>query len=201
MPLLVTPWMLGRVSDGRAPRTRAHPAAVVTLLAVVWVVGVLLVTSDRYGEGARNVGTTSSAPLSAAPPGSCPPTTTNPGGRNNYRPGAPQRDALGRGFVVEGTVRGADCAPLPGVRLQVWAQTVVAGETTNRAATRTGADGRFRFETDPLRAQFGEPNVHVAHDDTGDRSATERFRPVFVRHVVAAGDTGAVVDLVLVPEP
>ena len=181
------------------PRARAHPLAVIVLVAVVWVVGLLVATSDLHGAGARDVGTTAAARAEAGAGGTCPATVTLPGGRNNYRAGAEPRTDLGTGFVVEGVVRGTDCAPLPGVRLQIWAQTAAAGERTNRAAVRTGPDGTYRLTTDPLSAQFGELNIHVAHDGSGN-GAPDPYRSVFVRHVVAPGSTGARVDLVLLRE-
>ncbi len=48
------------------------------------------------------------------------------------------------------------------------------------------------MDSDPLAAQFGEPNVHVAYDD-------DVYESVFVRNVVSEGDTRAVVDLTLIP--
>ena len=97
------------------PRARAHPLAVIVLVAVVWVVGILVVTSDLHGAGARDVGTAAaSAADGPGAGGTCPATVTLPGGRNNYRPGAEDRADLGTGFVVEGVVRGTDCTPLPG---------------------------------------------------------------------------------------
>jgi hypothetical protein len=55
---------------------------------------------------------------------------------------------------------------------------------------RTGADGRYRIETAPTVAQFGEPNIHVAYDD-GD------YRAVYIRRVVDLDDERAVVNLTL----
>lgn len=56
--------------------------------------------------------------------GDCPVTESNPGGTNNYIPGAPEGEDLGDGFVITGVVRSAEgCAPLEGVRIQVWLAT------------------------------------------------------------------------------
>ena len=68
--------------------------------------------------------------------------------------------------MITGTVRSADgCEPLEDVRVQVWLATETGGEQDNRASVRTGADGRYRIETAPTIAQFGEPNIHVGYDD------------------------------------
>src|SRR5579863_8768643 len=56
------------------------------------------------------------------------PTLSMPGGSNNYHPGAPIVERIGKGgFLMSGTVRRAgDGAPLAGQRIQVWAHTVEA---------------------------------------------------------------------------
>ncbi|GAA4825442.1 twin-arginine translocation pathway signal [Actinomycetospora corticicola] len=176
---------------------RPHPAAITVFVAVVWVVGVLLATSSLHGTGARDVGVRASGPegpsVAELAAGTCAPTVTNPGGTNNYVPKAPWANPLGSGFTVTGTVRDEACRPVPGVRIQVWAQTATASEQRNRTSVRTDDQGRYRVDTDPLVAQFGEPNVHVGYDDPGP------WRRVFLRNVTRDGDTGAQVDLVLSP--
>ncbi|GAA4803710.1 hypothetical protein GCM10023200_46210 [Actinomycetospora chlora] len=178
-------------------RTRPHPAAVVAVAVLVMVIAALLWRSDLSGTGARNVGGTGS-PVAIANGTSCPPTITNPGGRNNYRAGAPLDAPMGTGFVVTGVVRDTACRPLPGVRVQVWLQTATAGERDHRTSVLTGPDGRYRVDSDPMVAQFGEPNVHVAHDGAVG-GAEDGWRSVWQRHVLDDGDTSATVDLVLVP--
>jgi hypothetical protein len=182
-------------------RTGPHPLAVGAVLLLVAMIAAALWNSDASGTGARNVGSTEAAPAPApapapvaAPPGaSCAPTVTNPGGRNNYNDDAPLDVPLGRGLVITGIVRDTACRPLPGVPVQVWLQTALGSERENRTTVLTGPDGRYRVDTDPAVAQFGEPNVHVAHDVSGP------WRAVFQRHVVDSEDTLAVVDLTLVP--
>jgi hypothetical protein len=170
------------------------------LLALVLVVitagvAVALLTSQSSGTDAANVGDsgrgTPPEPERAPDGRSCKPTRSNPGGTNNYIPDAPAADSLGSGFVVTGRVRAADgCKPLEDVRVQVWLATKTGSEQDNRASVRTDADGRYRIETDPTVAQFGEPNIHVGYDD-GD------YREVFIRRVVDLDDKRAVVDLTL----
>jgi hypothetical protein len=173
-------------------RDRPHPAAVVSLVVLVALIALALATSERSGTGARDVGVRDGSTPAAVTGTACPPSVTNPGGRNNYRRDAPFTPVLGHGLVITGTVRGTDCRPLAGVRVQAWTQTATAGERDNVSSVLTAADGTFRVDSDPPRAQFGEPNVHVAYDD-------DVYRPVFLRNVVRADDTLAVVDLTLVP--
>jgi hypothetical protein len=167
------------------------------LLALVLVlitagVAVALLTSQSSGTDAANVGDSGRGDPPQSEDGrSCKPTRSNPGGTNNYIPEAPAADSLGSGFVVTGRVRAAQgCKPLEDVRVQVWLATKTGSEQDNRASVRTDADGRYRIETDPTVAQFGEPNIHVGYDD-GD------YREVFIRRVVDLDDKRAVVDLTL----
>ena len=93
--------------------------------------------------------------------------------------------------MITGLVRSAaGCRPLEGVRIQVWLATETGGEQDNRASVRTGADGRYRIETDPTVPQFGEPNIHVGYDD-------DAYGEVFIRRVVDLDDERAVVNLTL----
>ncbi len=174
------------------------------LLALVTAgIVVALVDSEVSGTGAENVGesgpervATTAPPAPAAAiakpaPRNCEATQSNPGGTNNYIPDAPALDSLGSGFVITGLVRSAaGCRALENVRVQVWLATETGGEQANRASVRTGADGRYRIETDPTVPQFGEPNIHVGYDD-------DAFGEVFIRRVVDLDDERAVVNLTL----
>lgn len=173
------------------------------LLALV-TVGIVaaLIDSEVSGTDAENVGESGPERVTATQPPerertprraerNCEATQSNPGGTNNYIPGAPERDSLGSGFVITGLVRSAaGCRPLEGVRVQVWLATETGGEQDNRASVRTGADGRYRIRTDPTVPQFGEPNIHVGYDD-------DEYREVFIRRVVDLDDERAVVNLTL----
>ncbi|MBL7253536.1 hypothetical protein [Paractinoplanes lichenicola] len=162
------------------------------MVLVVAGVGVALFASDLSGTGAQNVGSRPGN-ATAAPAEGCPATRSNPGGDNNYIPDAPPGEDLGDGFVIQGVVRQAgDCRPLPDVRIQVWLATRTGGESDNRTSVRTDAQGRYRVETAPTVAQFGEPNIHVGYDD-------DAYEAVFIRNVVDLDDTAATIDLNLRP--
>ena len=181
-----------------------RPGLLALLLALVTAgIAFALLRSEGSGTGAENVGEsgperTATATATAerreradAPERRCKPTESNPGGTNNYIPDAPAEESLGSGFVITGLVRAADgCRPLRDVRIQVWLATETGGEQDNRASVRTGADGRYRIETDPTVPQFGEPNIHVGYDDG-------EYGEVFIRRVVDLDDERAVVDLTL----
>lgn len=125
------------------------------------------------------------------------PTETMPGGSNNYVPNAPVVRNLGAGFVASGVVRRAgDGAPLPNIRIQIWAATERGGEriASNRGSVMTGPDGGYRLEISPIVPQFGQPHIHIAYDDPG-------FATLFLRPVLnSRHDTSITADFVLAPE-
>jgi hypothetical protein len=127
------------------------------------------------------------------------PTPTMRGGANNYRPGAPIVERIGGGgFWLTGTVRRAgDGAPLPGVRIQVWAHTTEGHERDlhSHGATLTDANGVFRMEMPQIVPAFGQAHGHVAYDAAYDDNG---FETVFLRPVMrSARDTRLSADFVL----
>ncbi len=129
------------------------------------------------------------------------PTPTMRGGANNYRPGAPIVERIGGGgFMMTGTVRRAgDGAPLPGVRIQIWAHTTEGHERDphSHGATLTDADGVFRMDMPQIVPAFGQPHGHLAYDAEHDGNG---FETVFLRPIMAsARDTSLSADFVLQP--
>jgi protocatechuate 3,4-dioxygenase beta subunit len=115
------------------------------------------------------------------------PTPSMLGGSNNYHPGAPIMERVGKGgFLMTGTVRRAgDGALLSGQRIQVWAHTVEAYEDNWRShgATLTDANGVFRIEIPQIIPAFGQPHGHFAYDPhfTND---DVKYKIVFLRPVL-----------------
>ncbi len=105
-------------------------------------------------------------------------TVSMRGGANNYQPGAPIVQRIGRGgFWMFGTVRRAgDGAPLAGQRIQIWAHTTEGYESDARShgATLTDAKGVFRLEMPQIVPAFGQAHGHLAYDGGA-------FKTVFLR--------------------
>lgn len=125
------------------------------------------------------------------------PTPSMRGGSNNYRPGAPIVDRIGKGgFWMSGTVRRAgDGAPLADQRIQIWAHTTEGKEWDRRSqgATMTDAQGRFRLEIPQIVPTFGQPHAHLAYD-------SGEFETVFLRPVMKSPrDTSLEAHFVLQP--
>lgn len=127
------------------------------------------------------------------------PTPTMRGGANNYIPGAPIVSRIGGGgFWMTGTVRRAgDGAPLPGMRIQIWAHTTEGREDDRHShgATLTGPDGTFRLEMPQIIPAFGQAHAHLAYDAAHDENG---YQTVFLRPLLAsARDTSLAAHFVL----
>jgi hypothetical protein len=127
------------------------------------------------------------------------PTPTMRGGDNNYRPGAPIVSRIGGGgFWLTGTVRRVgDGAPLPRVRIQMWAHTTEGHERDphSHGAVLTDANGVFRMEMPQIVPAFGQAHAHLAYDAEHDSNG---FETVFLRPVLRrASDTALSADFVL----
>ncbi len=127
------------------------------------------------------------------------PTPTMRGGANNYLPGAAIVERIGGGgFWMTGTVRRAgDGAPLPRVRIQIWAHTTEGHERDphSHGATLTDADGVFRLEMPQIVPAFGQAHGHLAYDAAYDGNG---FETVFLRPVMrSARDRSLSADFVL----
>ncbi len=97
-----------------------------------------------------------------------------------YEPGAPERAATGRGFVVSGLVRSArGCGALPAARLEWWSANP-AGEydREHRATQAADGAGHFRYETSfPGRYPGRPPHLHVRVSATGHRTLVTQLYP------------------------
>lgn len=124
------------------------------------------------------------------------PTATMLGGANNYQPNAPMVERLGSGFFVRGKVlRAGDGTPLKGLRIQIWAATVLGGEPdpVNHGSVLTRSDGSFELEIAQIVPNFGQPHAHLAYVDGA-------FQTVFLRPVLpSARDTSVSANFVLAP--
>lgn len=155
----------------------------------------LLATGSAFGATALTAG--ASSIIRPAQAQVFAPTDSMRGGANNYRPGAPIVQRIGNGgFWMSGMVRRAgDGAPLPGIRIQVWAHTTEGYETDARShgATLTDADGVFRIEMPQIIPAFGQAHGHLAYDDAA-------FKTVFLRPIMSSPrDKSLKADFVLQP--
>lgn len=113
-----------------------------------------------------------------------------------YTPGAPVRDQVGEGYILQGVVRSSeDCQPIPGAQIEFW----LAGPDGDyadayRATTFAGEDGSYRFESHPPPPYTGRPpHIHILASAPG-------FQVLVTQHYSLDGAAQADFDLVLEPE-
>ncbi|GFO66473.1 hypothetical protein GMLC_00520 [Geomonas limicola] len=127
--------------------------------------------------------------------GSCTPTPWDEIGPF-YRPNAPQRNKIGSGYLLSGTVRSSkDCSPIRGARIEVW-QTARNGsyDDAHRATLFSDNQGRYRLETDYPGGYAQRPShIHILVDVRGHQG-------LVTQHYPRKGDRKARFDLVLEPE-
>lgn len=113
-----------------------------------------------------------------------------------YRPNAPMRSSIGKGYVLSGTVRSsANCSAIPNARIEFW-QTGPSGkyEDAYRATIISDKRGRYRLETySPSGYAQRPPHIHILVDVKG-------FEGLITQHYPKKGVKSAQFDLVLVPE-
>lgn len=113
-----------------------------------------------------------------------------------YRPNAPERTSIGKGYLLSGTVRSAaDCRPLRNARIEIWqAGPDGAYDDAHRATLFSDHAGRYRLQTS-MPSPYGRrpPHIHILVDAKG-------FEGLITQHYPKKGKKGATFDLVLEPE-
>lgn len=112
-----------------------------------------------------------------------------------YKPGAPERQKVGEGYVLKGLVRSAaDCSTLSRVKIEFW----LAGpdkqyDDAHRATLYSDADGAYRFESNFPPPYMSRPShIHIKVSAPGHKE-------LVTQHYPGEGKREAVFDLVLEP--
>lgn len=110
-----------------------------------------------------------------------------------YKPDAPVRASVGKGYVLSGAVRAAGtCLPLAGAKLEFW----LAGpdgsyDDDHRATLFSDQNGGYRFESNfPPRYTFRPPHIHLKVSAPG-------YKTLVTQHYPEKGRTQGTFDLVL----
>jgi protocatechuate 3,4-dioxygenase beta subunit len=127
---------------------------------------------------------------------SCPPTSPDALGPF-YRPDAPLRNSIGKGYVLLGQVKSAaDCSPIPEARIETWS-TGPDGRYDERwrATLFAREDGRYFFESH-IPGPYGSrpPHIHLLVTAPG-------FAELITQHYPQSDSAMAIFDLVLIPAP
>ena len=112
-----------------------------------------------------------------------------------YEPNAPVRTSVGSGYVLSGSVLGADgCGPVRDARIEFWlANPEGEYDDAHRATVLAGERGRYRFESNvPVSYGGRPPHIHI-------RVTAPGYRDLVTQHYPEAGQKEANFDLVLEP--
>lgn len=110
-----------------------------------------------------------------------------------YRPNAPVRAAIGKGYILEGVVRDAlDCRPVAGARIEFWqAGPGGAYDDAHRATVFSDADGHYRLETSFPPPYARRPShIHILVDMRG-------YAGLITQHYPKSGSKQDRMDLVM----
>lgn len=114
-----------------------------------------------------------------------------------YKANAPIRSSVGKGYVLQGTVRSSkDCTPISKAAIEFW----LAGpegryDDAHRAMVIADAAGAYRFESNVPQPYDGRPpHIHI-------RVSAMGFAMLVTQHYPEPGKNRAQFDLVLVPSP
>jgi len=112
-----------------------------------------------------------------------------------YRPNAPVREAVGKGYLLTGTVLSAgDCRPLPGALVELWLVNPQGEyDDAHRATVFADRRGGYRFESNRPTDYFNrKPHIHIM-------VTADKHEQLITQHYPRENTSEAVFDLVLVP--
>lgn len=111
-----------------------------------------------------------------------------------YRPNPPLRASVGKGYLLEGTVRSVKaCRPLPGAILEFWLANPQGDyDEAHRAKVSTDRRGRYSFESNRPTDYIGRlPHIHIKVSAPGHET-------LITQHYPHTGRSAASFDLILV---
>src|ERR687897_798750 len=138
---------------------------------------------------------TAESHAAAGGPANCKPTQPDMLGPF-YEPGAPVRTSVGSGYVLSGTVLGAqECKPIPNARIEFWlANPRGEYDDAHRATVLAGQRGRYRLESNvPVSYGGRPPHIHV-------RVRAPGYEELVTQHYPERGQRKANFDLVLLAQ-
>jgi protocatechuate 3,4-dioxygenase beta subunit len=113
-----------------------------------------------------------------------------------YEPGAPIRTSVGSGYVLSGTVLGAEeCKPISNAKIEFWLANPRGDyDDAHRATGFAGERGEYRLESNvPVSYGGRPPHIHVRVTATG-------YEELVTQHYPERGQRKANFDLVLVAQ-
>ncbi|OGP78727.1 MAG: hypothetical protein A2V86_17100 [Deltaproteobacteria bacterium RBG_16_49_23] len=113
-----------------------------------------------------------------------------------YKPNAPVRSSVGKGYVLKGAVlSSANCSAISGARIEFWlAEPNGQYDDDHRATLFSGGSGEYQFESNfPPSYMNRPPHIHIRVTAIG-------YKPLVTQHYPSQGKAEATFDLVLTPK-
>lgn len=110
-----------------------------------------------------------------------------------YRPNAPVRSKVGKGYLLKGTVRSVrGCQPLPGATVEFWLVNEQGEyDAQHRATVIADRKGRYKFESNRPSDYVGRmPHIHM-------RVSAKGYETLITQHYPEKGKATASFDIVL----
>lgn len=130
------------------------------MYGAVRLVGALILLAAACAPAASTPTATPAAALTA--PATCRPTPSDVPA--NYKADAPVRNKIGAGgYVIEGVVMRANCAPVPQARIEFWhVNSDGVYDDDHRATVIADDRGQYRLDTTrPVAYGGGRAHVHI----------------------------------------
>lgn len=113
-----------------------------------------------------------------------------------YKPDAPVRSSVGKGYILNGVVKSSsDCSAIKNAQIEFWL-TGPDGEYDDayRATVFSDDKGRYAFESNrPKGYFFRPPHIHI-------RVSARGFQTLITQHYPEKDTISDIFDLVLIPE-
>lgn len=112
-----------------------------------------------------------------------------------YKPNAPFRTSVGKGYLLSGMVKTAmDCSAIEGARIEFWLADPDGRYDDNyRATIVSDKSGAYQFESHFPPPYSGRPShIHI-------RVSAESYKTLVTQHYPPSGQTKGTFDLVLTP--
>jgi protocatechuate 3,4-dioxygenase beta subunit len=112
-----------------------------------------------------------------------------------YKPGAPERSSVGKGYVLSGSVKSArDCSPVRRARIEFWL-TGPDGtyDDRHRATVYSDNAGNYHFESNtPKEYVWRPPHIHIL-------VSADDFKTLVTQHYPVKNRSEGIFDIVLIP--
>jgi protocatechuate 3,4-dioxygenase beta subunit len=113
-----------------------------------------------------------------------------------YKPKAPLRNSIGKGYDLSGTVMSSkDCSPIKQAQIELWMAGPDGEYKDNyRATLRVNESGEYQFESHPPPSYLRRPpHIHM-------RVTADGFKTLITQHYPEEGSSSEEFDLVLIPD-